>query len=80
MFTGAPAAPPPMHQPMPAPAAPHGPSPLLAMLMQHAHAQGGPPQHPGGMAPQAPGAPMPLGAGGHPAAKFGHAPSVIPGC
>lgn len=78
MFPGAPGGnPPAMHAPAPAPA-PHAPSPLLAMLMQHAHAAGPPPMHPGGMAPQSGGAPLPLGAGGHPAAKFGHAPTVMP--
>lgn len=68
---------------MPAPMQPHaptGPSPLVALLMHHAQSGGGAPQmpHPGGM-PQAPGAPMPLNAGGHPAGRFGHAPSAIPG-
>lgn len=66
-----------------APMAPHsaapGPSPLAAMLQRHA--MGAPPMgHPGGMQPQAAGAPMQLGAGGHAAPKFGHAPTVMPGC
>lgn len=80
MFPGAPAAPPAIHPAAP-PHAPVGPSPLIALLMQHAHAAGPAPQpmgHPA-MMPQAPGAPMPLSAGGHPAGKFGHAPSMIPG-
>lgn len=70
----------PIHPPA-APHAPAGPSPLIAMLMQHAHPPGAAPQmpHPG-MAPQPAGAPMPLGAGGHAAPKFGHAPSMVPGC
>lgn len=57
---------------------PHAPSPLVALLMHHA--QGAAPQpHTGGMVPQAAGAPMPLNAGGHASARFGHAPSVMPG-
>ncbi len=69
-----------MPTPMHAPAAPAGPSPLAAMFQRHAQA-GAPqmPHHPG-MTPQVAGAPLPLSAGGHPAGRFGHAPSVIPGC
>lgn len=60
------------------PAAPAGPSPLAAMLKQRAGAA--PQMHQRGPAPQAAGAPMPLNAGGHAAARFGHAPAVVPGC
>lgn len=66
-----------------APAAPHSAapaqSPLVALLAQHAAAMHPQMGHPGGQMPQAPGAPLPLGAGGHPAGRFGHAPTVMPG-
>lgn len=65
--------------PMPAPAQPHGPSPLIALLMHHAQAGAPAAPHMGGMAPQAAGAPLPLGQGGHAAPKFGHAPAMVPG-
>jgi hypothetical protein len=65
-----------------APAAPHSaspaPSPLAAMLQRHAMAAP-PMQHAAGPAPQMPGAPLPLSAGGHPAGRAGHMPSMIPG-
>jgi hypothetical protein len=35
--------------------------------------------HAAGPAPQMPGAPLPLNAGGHPAGRSGHMPSMIPG-
>jgi hypothetical protein len=63
-----------------APAAPHSasPSPLAAMLQRHAMAAP-PMQHAAGPAPQMPGAALPLNAGGHPAGRAGHMPSMIPG-
>lgn len=66
------------------PAAPHSaapaPSPLAAMLQRHAQAAPHMPMgHPGGAPMQPPGAPMPLNAGGHPAGRAGHMPSMIPG-
>jgi hypothetical protein len=79
MSFGAPAAPAPMHAPA-QPAAPHGQSPLIALLMAHAHASGGAQPGAQGPMPQGAGAPLPLGAGGHPAARFGHAPTNMPGC
>lgn len=68
-----------------APMAPHSAapaqSPLVALLAAHAAQMQHPPaaMHPGGMPGQAPGAPLPLGAGGHPAARAGHAPMIMPG-
>ena len=61
-----------------APAAPAGPSSLAAMFQRHATGAQ-PMPHRGAPMQQAPGAPMPLNAGGHAAARFGHAPSVMPG-